>query len=328
MTATGLRDLILEARAQVGPSWDTIRKRWITSFDYLRTEPVALELVCSAPNSRVRVNDVTVLAKQGCVPSVPFHPKVFIVGGDREECVLAGSGNLSRSGLRRGHEAGLLVGVPKPFNDLDKIAIRSLKRCKSWYNALWRNATDCDRALITRYKTLYSRADNLRHPAPTEDDVTPAQMRRNQLSPEDLRKLRACEYFWIEAGNVTKNLGPRRPGNQLMMTPLSRVFFGVPPVAVPQNSPLTHVEIAFAGNEPRECSLTFSDNGMDKLTLPLPGTFGPAKYDNQNLLFRRIQPGCFALNVGTASERRTWKRRSKAISASFTMTSGRAWGVF
>ena len=68
-----------------------------------------------------------------------------------------------------------------------------------------------------------------------------------------------------------------------MMTRLSRVFFGVPATEVPENSPLRKVSITYNGATKNDCSLTFSDNGMDKLTLPIPGIEGPLSYDNENL---------------------------------------------
>jgi hypothetical protein len=182
--------------------------------------------------------------------------------------------------------------------------------------------------LFDRYERLYESLPNLVSPTWTEDDIAPPPASRSSLAAEDLRKLRACRHFWIEARNITRNRGKHLPGNQLMMTPLSRVFFGVPAAAVPHNSPLKSILISFNGNDEKQCSLTFSDNGMDKLTLPIPGAGGPPAYDGQNLLFRRVRAGRFELTLGTQSERASWLKRSKAIHAAFKMSSGRIWGVF
>ena len=44
---------------------------------------------------------------------MPFHPKVFLFHSDQFDYVLAGSGNLSRSGLSRGVEVGLVLGIDR-----------------------------------------------------------------------------------------------------------------------------------------------------------------------------------------------------------------------
>jgi hypothetical protein len=87
--------------------------------------------------------------------------------------------------------------------------------------------------------------------------------------------------------------------------------------------------VSFGGGPLGEYSLTFSDNGMDKLVLPIPGAGGPVSYDNKNLLFRRTGPSEFELMLGTALERASWQKRSQALGASFAMSgNGREWGVF
>lgn len=327
ITTGGLREFDNALRDELEEGWNKIDKRWITSFDYMRTEPAALQSIREMPRSMIRIYNADVVRQSACIPSIPFHPKVFITIGRKAEQVLAGSGNMSRSGLRRGHEAGFSIGISKPYAADEADVRKVVSSYKSWFNGLWEDGDSCDDGLLQRYRDLHQSVKNLKNPTPTEDDVAPAN--QNQLSGDDLRKLRACEYFWIEAGNVTKNLGPNRPGNQLMMKRLSRVFFGVPPIDVPQNSPLTHMKISFKGGEPRPCSLTFSDNGMDKLTLPAPVTHGPPKYDNENLLFRRVGADQFTLELGTSVQKQMWLRRSKAIGADFSMSSGgRIWGVF
>ena len=114
-----------------------------------------------------------------------------------------------------------------------------------------------------------------------------------------------------------------------MMKRLSRVFFGVPASDVPQNSPLTTLTITYDDVPKLDCSLTFSDNGMDKLTLPILGAGGPPKYDGKNLLFTRIKAGIFQLELGTASQKQQWVKKSKAVDAHHVMPpDGREWGSF
>lgn len=328
MTAGGVRSLITEMRSGMGGGWGAVEKRWLTSFDYLRTEPVALEAIRDLPNSQLKIHDPAVLNRKGCMPAVPFHPKSFIFVGSDGDFVLSGSGNVSISGLTKGHEAGIIVGVEKPAGEHSGDAVACIDGFQTWFDALWAPAALLDQALLSRYSDAYESTANLKRPTITEDDVASLQTGSTALTAADLRKLRACRHFWIEAGNITKNRGKALPGNQLMMKRLSRVFFGVPPALVPHNSPLTALKIAFAGHPAHDCSLTFSDNGMDKLTLPIPGVDGPPRYDGKNLLFRRSRPGVFELSLGSAQAKAAWRKSSKTIEADFVMPSGRRWGVF
>jgi HKD family nuclease len=327
ITRSGFREFDHEIRNVLGKDWDQVEKRWITSFDYLRTEPAALRSVIDMPNASLRIHNAEVVKRAGCIPSIPFHPKVFILKGSAAERILAGSGNMSRSGLRRGYEAGLMIGFSKPHKPNEAACRKAVSTYREWFKSLWAASEPSSTALLDAYRKSFQSTANLKNPTPTDDDVIPSHS--GQLSGDDLRKLRACDNLWIEAGNITKNLGPTRPGNQLMMKRLTRVFFGVPASDVPQNSPLTHIRIAFGGNEERPCSLTFSDNGMDKLTLPMPATFGPPHYDNQNLLFTRVSTDLFALKTGTNAQKKSWRVKSQAVSGDFLMASGgRRWGVF
>ncbi|RWA75347.1 MAG: hypothetical protein EOQ28_09635 [Mesorhizobium sp.] len=328
VTTGGVRELLLRMNGALAASWPSVRKRWLVSFDYFRSEPVALGMLKDLPKSDVRVHDGERLISQKCTPSVPFHPKAYTFRSAERHAVLAGSGNLSRSGLSRGYEAGLFLEVSNPVGVNEKGIQESVKRLQKWFDLTWNGAEPLSNQLLARYQSLYESTPQLSHPTPTDDDTfAPTGLR--SLSPDDLVKLRACRRFWIEAGNITKNLGTNRPGNQLMMRRYSRVFFGVPATNVPQNSPLTRLEVSFNGVPKDDCSLTFSDNGMDKLTLPVPGAGGPTSYDGRNLLFTRIRPGIFGLELGTSSQKASWLKNSKAIGASFSMSpSGRQWGVF
>lgn len=329
VTMGGARDLIPLMRHTLGGRWSAVLKRWLTSFDYCRSEPLALQMLLDIPNSRVRVHDAHRVIRQKCLPAVPFHPKIYLFRGKNRAAVLAGSGNLSRSGLKTGFEAGLFFEVTAPVVSHEKFVMQNISKVRRWYSAAWSEAPDLTDALLLTYSRFYESVEKLRQPTPTDDDVAATGLGGNSLTPEDLIKLRTCTHFWIEAGNVTKNLGPSRPGNQLMMKRLSRVFFGVPAANVPQNSPLTKIKVVYGGTSKDDCSLTFSDNGMDKLTLPLPGAGGPPKYDNQNILFTRIGSGVFDLQLGASVQKAKWLKNSDAIGASHKMPPhGRRWGVF
>ena len=327
VTTGGARDVLKMLESSLGTRWGHVRKRWVVALDYCRTEPLAMRMLSNAPRSSLRIHDGVRVLRQACNPKTPFHPKTFIFRGTGQHVVFAGSGNLSRSGLNTGNEVGLLLGYQPPTRQQDVSAATQVQRVQDWYEDIWTAADRADEALFASYERIYDSTKNRRDPVPTDDDVVELRG-KGSLTPEELRKLRVCTHFWIEAGNVTRNLGPYSPGNQLMMKRLSRVFFGVPAADVPQNSPLTRVSIEYQRVVKVDCSLTFSDNGMDKLTLPIPGAGGPPSYDQQTLLFTRLSAGSFRLDIGTPAQIRDWIRRSRLIDGAYTMQGGRQWGVF
>src|SRR5213075_2476690 len=174
-------------------------------------------------------------------PKVPFHPKAFLIRTNERDYALAGSGNMSRSGLSRGVEVGLVLGANRG-PPADPNAAEAIQAMSTWFSTTWGNAAPLTAPLLTTYNQLFERKENLRAPAPTEDDVASTDTGRGALSTKDLQRLRVCRHFWIDAGNITKNRGPKVPGNQLMMKRLSRVFFGFDPTAVPENSHIGDVE--------------------------------------------------------------------------------------
>jgi HKD family nuclease len=328
MTSSGVHDLIGRVSATLGDAWKGVNKRWITSFDYCRTDPVALAALLSVPRSSVRIHDPHVCLTHHGMPKVPFHPKAFLFRSDQRDYVLAGSGNVSRSGLSKGIEIGLVMAVnrTRPNEPTSAVAIKALR---AWFLTTWNNATLLDVPLLENYNKLFESVSNLKCPVPTEDDLASSDSGSWSLSSKDLQKLRVCRHFWIEAGNITKNRGPHLPGNQLMMKRLSRVFFGFNPTAVHENTHIGDVDIYFDKGALAQYSLTYSDNKMDKLVLPIPGSDGPKSYDGECLLFRRMTPNVFRLTLGSRSERATWLKSSKAIDGAFKMKSGsREWGVF
>ena len=327
ITSSGVRDLLQKADAALAGNWNRVKKRWITSFDYCRTQPVALETLLSLPASSVRIHDAQFSLAHGGIPKLPFHPKAFLFRGKDCDFAIAGSGNLSRSGLSKGVEVGLSIAVERR-NPTEPTSAASMRALRRWYSSVWRSATPLDTTVLKRYSRLFESVSNMSHPTATEDDLASGETTSGSLSSKDLQKLRICSNFWIEAGNITKNRGPQLPGNQLMMKRLSRVFFGFDPVTVPKNTVLGSVKIKFNGGQIHQYTLSYSDNKMDKLNLPMPGTNGPSAYDRENLLFSQISSDVFKLTIGDKAEKASWRKKSKAINAGFKMASGREWGVF
>src|SRR5262249_34270916 len=153
-----------------------------------------------------------------------------------------------RSGLSKGYEAGLALGVDRHANGENAGAKSSITDLRTWFMANWDAADALTVPLLNRYRALYESTENLQNPVPTEDDLASPYSTRGSLSSKDLQKLRACRYLWIEAGGVTKNRGPLLPGNQLMMKRLSRVYFGFPADNLPRNSAIGSVDISYGGH--------------------------------------------------------------------------------
>jgi len=296
------------------------RKRWLIGIDYCRSDPNAIKYLEGIPYSRVRIFDGRhVAAQRGCAPRISYHPKVFVLHGEDHSTLVLGSGNLSYTGLQKGIEAGVSVA------EMDKRAIRSVNQ---WFSKHWRNA--CPWPEIEEiYTSRYSSVKNRRSPMASDDDDVPmSATRRGNINAEQLRKLRVCRHLWIQAGNLHENRGAGRPGNQLMLKRNSRVFFGFPAIDLPTDSLVGRVDIESGGTVTNGCTIRFSNNSMDVLTLPIPGNTGPLRYDRETLCFRRIGIRRFGLLVGSNRELNVWKRKSRRIDGSFAMRSGREWGVF
>lgn len=301
--------------------WGAAQKQWLVGVDYCRSDPLALAHLEGLPHSAVRVHDGRfVVGRPGCNPRISYHPKLYLLTGDTVTATIVGSGNLSRTGLRFGVEAAASLRSREDAAELASVT--------SWYGRMWTAATPLPR-IAAAYAGRYGAAENRRQPAPVEDDAAPESAgTRGQLTPEQLRQLRVCEHLWIEAGNLHANRGPGRPGNQLMLKRNTRVFFGFQARELQCDTLVGEVAIRFGNHDRPDCSLRFSNNSMDVLTLPIPGEGGPAEYDQEVLLFRRVGVRRFVLQVGTAADAASWRRRSDQIGGTHSMSSGRSWGVF
>ena len=313
-THSGVADL--EGALSDLPRWKKARKQWLVGIDYCRSDPLALDHLSDLPESKVRVFDGDFVAsRKGCVPRCSFHPKAYLLFGASKSGAVVGSGNLSRTGLQHGVEAAAAVRGGSAINDM-----------RLWFRSQWRSATPF-KAIEEHYRGEYESAANCRHPQALEDDAAPeSASRRGQLKPHELRKLRVCRRLWIEAGNVTRNRGPNRPGNQLMMKRNARVFFGFAAKDLPRDSAVGEVTIEWSGQRHVGRSLRFSNNSMDVLTLPVPDE--GESYDRQTLHFEQVGVRAFKLQIGSNAEVRRWKRRSQAIDGVLPMKGGRQWGVY
>ena len=306
------------------------RKQWLVGIDWCRSEPRALDLLEGVPNSAVKVPDgAFVVQRQGCTPRRPWHPKVLVLQGANAIAVMAGSGNLSRNGLTRGSEVGSITIVVRPRNALERQAWESCEAVADWFTSVWRRATPLARvsaAYAQRYKT------EARGKPPLIDDDTLPTDRRRSWSEERVRKFRTATHLWIDAGNLHHNRGDNRPGNQLMLSPWTKVFFGLEPVDVSTDTALGLFAIRYGGRTRWDCSLRFSNNAMEVLTLPVPGAGGPPTYDQKTLLFTAAEQDgqpIWDLTLGTSADRSRWRKKSRASDSLYKMqNSPREWGVY
>ena len=310
----------LETALGKSPGWTETSKRWLVGIDHCRSDPVALAHLARLPKSKVRIFDGGfVSGRRGCVPRYSYHPKTWLLLGSKQSAVVVGSGNLSYTGLLRGIEAAAAVSGSKTD---------AIEDMRSWFSSQWREAARFA-AIEDRYRKEYDSVENRRRPPASEDDIVPESASKSgQLRPGDLRKLRVCRHMWIEAGNVTRNRGPDRPGNQLMMQRNSRVFFGFAAADLERDSFIGDVAIRFDAYRRPDRTLRFSNNSMDVLTLPVPGQEGPEEYDRKTLHFERIGVREFRLTIGRPADVRRWKQRSASIEGGFSMKGGRRWGVY
>jgi HKD family nuclease len=316
------------------PEWAGVTKRFLVSIDWYRSDPTALERLAALP-AEVRVHDgKRVVDRPGCVPFAPWHPKWFSVRGSSVRGHLVGSGNLSRNGLISGHEAGTLQIVRKPSNKTEKVVDAAIGAGEAWFEKSWSTATPLS-TIIDKYRLGFAalpKAEVARN-----DDVADVSGRvgtRHGLSAEQLTALISATNFWIEGkGGISRNRGPSRSGNQLNMSALMRVFFGGSADEVPRNSALVTVTIEHPRDQTTSTAapIRFSDNSMDVITLPVPESPWPTSYDDQVLLFTKATRGSalhYVLTVRSDAYARVWRSSSKKQGTSFSMRSGRRWGVF
>lgn len=315
-------------------AWSRLAKRFLVSVDWCRSDPTALERLAAIPNAQVRVHDgARVVMRTGCVPHLPWHPKWFSVYGPSVRGVLCGSGNLSRNGLSKGHEAGLLQIVRSPRTAAERTIEASLANGATWFDRHWRAGTALV-DVLPPYRTEFAR-----HPigvvGRSEDasDGTDAASRTRGLRPEQIAKLSSATNLWIAAGTLSRNRGEGVQGNQLMMSAMTRVFFGVEPRVVPKNTHFESIVIEHPSNPGKRIATTlrFSHNSMDVLGLPVPSAPWPSAYDGKTLLFTKVARGTalhYILSVGSTAGALAWQRRSAGQGSAYKMQSGREWGVF
>lgn len=250
--------------------WETTPSRWLFGIDYGRTQPQALRLLCARPNVEIRIHDGSYVVDQhGFVPRRDFHAKMaMLLNQDAAVSgMVVGSGNFSSNGLRKSVEAGASV-LTNEEDEFDSVLRPTLDAATS----LWEQATPVA-DILDAYEERWS-ASFFRRVA------------ENQANVEV--DLGATSIFWIEAGYVTKNRGPNRPGNQIdFPRGMSRYFGFNPPAHLPANSVIGEVVFETPTGAPVANNLRLGNNMMEKISLPIPETHGFDIYDGKVLVFQR-----------------------------------------
>ncbi len=243
--------------------WNGTKSRWLFGIDYGRTDPRALREIAGRPNTEVRIYDGRfVLNRAGFVPRRDFHPKIAMMentASDKQGVVL-GSGNFSYNGLQRSIEAGsaIIATTKADFNE-------HIEPVRSVFEELWEDACPLD-DVAKNYETRLADLINSRE------------------TKRSIKKKEPIKGFWIEAGYVTKNRGQDKPGNQIFAPNGFRRFFGLEKI----KSSSTHIgTITFETETGPRVTKNYreNDNGMEKLTLPMPEDHGFGVYDGKVLIF-------------------------------------------
>lgn len=245
--------------------WSKTQSRWLFGIDYGRTDPRALREIAARANTEVRIFDGRfVVDRFGFAPRRDFHSKIAMMknAATKVQGVVLGSGNFSNNGLRRSIEAGVTVISTKKAH-LDE----HIKPVRSVFEELWGRACPLD-------EVAKSYEDRLADLIDSRDTTRSAQT------------VGAIAGFWIEAGYVTKNRGHDRPGNQIFAPNGFRSFFGLKK----GSDTSTHIgEITFETEVGPSITKNYreNDNGMEKLTLPMPEDHGFGVYDGKVLVFEK-----------------------------------------
>ena len=323
-TPGGVREILPILRAV-----EDRRLRWLVGIDWCRSHPQALLQLSELPASDVRIHDGEyVVTRRACTPRISYHPKTWILRGADELAVIVGSGNLSGNGLTKGYEHGSLLMVRHPSSQAETLISDSMRPVCDWFDSAWSRSTPYS-SIRSDYEGQFRSVISV--PTPTDDDSTDVnESGQGSVDLLRVRQLRVATNLWIESGTLSRNRGPDRPGNQLDMSAMTRVFFEFPASAVPPNTVLGAVNIRYLNNV-YPVNMRFGNNHMDKLNLPIPEEEGPSSYDGSGLLFQRRLEGSqsvFNLVVLRGGVDGNWLSSSRAAETSFAMTSGRRWGVF
>lgn len=309
-------------------NWRILKKEWLISFDFGITEPEGLKFLQSLPNSTVKIPDAEKVLEAKLRPSKRFHSKLYLFQGRGAVpyAFFSGSANLTPSGLIKNSEQGISQIWKHRLKDADRTHLKALESQKAFLRDEFNSATPLTDVLLKTYAFIRTRKKSDYY----DDDPKFVAKLSNPnlgLSVSKAAALESASSFWVEIKSVVRNLGVGRAGNQIDLRRGSRLFFGFDAQDVAPNTQLGNVRVRYRG-EIAECHMRFGDNGMDKLTLPIPAVHGIPTYENSTLLFRKNHDEIFDLCLGSAVEVRQWKATSSHNDTHYEMRGGRQFGVY
>ena len=310
---------------------EDVEKRWLVSIDFGQSHPDALERLLTMPGSQLRVPDGQRLLTAKLMPQQCFHPKTYLFRQKpplREPAsFLTGSANLTLGGMYGNTEQGVSASVWGKMRPQDTRALRIVTDISAWWDFAWVRADVVDHAFINAYRKLQYKSPVIQDLDKTSIELT--TQKPTEVSLSDSASWASSNRFWIETGQLYKNNGANKPGNQLDCRAGTRVFFGFPPDTVPRNTIFGNTVLQFKGCIPVLRSVRYGNNQMDKVNLPMPGgNTGPATYDHQCLLFTRTGMGRFSMCFVTPKQQTTLRNRSKKLGLFYKLgnQNGREYG--
>lgn len=287
--------------------WAQTSSRWLFGLDYGRTQPQAIRSILHKERTEARIFDGAWIVEQaGFLPRRDFHAKLCLqTSADAERFgMVVGSGNFSSNGLRNSVEAGATL-LAESIHKVNSALRSSIEQI----DALWSEATPADE-LIDAYEERWLESFARRGTQKANEDYDD--------NPETV------DMFWIEAGYVTRNRGPNKPGNQIDLPRGMSKYFGFDPAPdLPLKSvigPLT-LHPPSGGSVTRD--LRLGKNSMEKITLPTPEAHGFDMYDGKILVFRRDADGFVLFALEGADFEAAFGDRLASVR---TMGGGRRYG--
>jgi HKD family nuclease len=314
ITASGVQEL------QQGLVASALKRSWLTSFDWCRSDPAALSALQQQSLSSVKVHDgKRVVLGPGCRPTTSFHPKSFLFTGPDHALLLVGSANMSRNGLRHGVEVDAAIEVVG-HSKRTEVAWRQIDSVRTWFDAAWSKAPKFA-GLSAAYQAQYDRR-------PPSSAVLEFHDPSLFFTAEQLAQAAQARTLWIEGPRKTSsNRGTT--GQQLNMRKLTRVFFGVDALPVPKMTPLDSVTILFDGVVHANRTLEFAHNSMDRLNLPTSGSTGHVSYPGKILKFSKVAlqgEVAYELTLITKREMNSLRAASHRLRLDFKLSGDRAFG--
>lgn len=325
-SASGSGDLCNRLEAAMS-NWSSLRKEWLISIDFGRTDPKAVSYLQELKNSEVKLVNGAKLLKRKLTPERCFHPKSYLVDSTRSSAfaLFVGSANLTLSGLHAGTEHATAHVWRPVLTAEEQTSLDRVQNGLAWWTDAWAAASKVSDAIIKEYA-------DLRLQAAREDDsdaVKPfASGGTYEVDLDPGLSWASAKYLWVETHELYKNRGKKVPGNQLDLKRGTRVYFGFAADAVPQNSIFGDVALQFEGYPVVERSMRFGNNSMDKINLPIPGQDGPDTYDNAVVRFERVGHRRFRICLGSKVEQRRWRKYAEDQGLLFELAGGRRFGFY